>query len=276
MKLPLGHLLASSITTVLMKSPGLRAEDIRGRIIKSQGKNVTIQGIYKELRRLQESQIAFKSNDLFYLSLPWLLESKNQIEQSLDIYTKLSVLKAFLPTQGETLTWRFSEIHAMDRLVVNLMVSLLSKSETKEIYHWDPYPWYAVFHADLAEPFLNEFTRAGFSAYGIIGANSPISERVVRTQKPFGHQWWIGKPPFAYREDLALSVNAPFILSIRYPVEAVKIFRKIFSSKSALGRESLASFHQLSFTKLEFKVTLQHNTKRAQTLVNSFKKVFFT
>ncbi|MEY4700498.1 MAG: hypothetical protein RL326_685, partial [Pseudomonadota bacterium] len=222
------HFLASKIVRILMRAPGLEAEEIRQELARLHNQRVTRQGVYKELRRLQKSLTIFKAHGRFFLSLPWLLESRTELERVIETYSALSVVGDLLPGPGETQSWKFSDIHAMDRLVVNLLVSLLRRGEGREIYHWDPYPWYAVFHAELAEPFLNEFLRGKFRAYGVIGAKSPLSTKVVNAQKSYGHTWWIGDPGFSCREDTAMSVKPPFILNIKYPKPAIDVFRGLF------------------------------------------------
>jgi hypothetical protein len=270
----LNHFLASKIVTLLMTEPGLSAEAIRSRVGRVLRKPATLQGVYKELRRLQKSTVVFKARGRFFLSLPWLLESRSELERGIQTYSSLSVVGDLLPQQGESQTWRFSDIHAMDRLVVNLLVTMLRHGDDRQIYHWDPYPWYAVFHADLAAPFLKEFLRGKHSAFGIIGAESPISDKMVTVQKAFSHTWWIGTPLFAHREDTALSVKPPFVLSIRYPQQAISVFRGLFSRKNPFTTDAVAPFHALMAQKLTYRVTLQNNPRRSQMLAKSFRRLF--
>jgi hypothetical protein len=270
----LSHFLASKVVTLLMAEPGLTAEAIRVRVGHMLRKPVTVQAVYKELRRLQKSTVVFKARGRFFLSLPWLLESRAELERGIQTYSSLSVVGDLLPQQGESQVWRFSDIHAMDRLVVNLLVTMLRHGEDREIYHWDPYPWYAVFHADLAAPFLKEFLRGKHRAFGVIGAESPISDKMVAAQKAFSHTWWIGSPLFAHREDTALSVKPPFILSIRYPQQAVSVFRDLFAHKKPFTTDAVAPFHALMAQKLTYRVTLQNSAERSQMLTRSFRRLF--
>jgi hypothetical protein len=268
------HFLASKIVRILMKAPGLEAEQIRQELARLYNQRVTKQGVYKELRRLQKSTTIFKAHGRFFLSLPWLLQSRTELEEVIATYSSLSVVGDLLPGVGESQSWSFSDIHAMDRLVVNLLVSLLRRDEGRDIYHWDPYPWYALFHADLAKPFLNEFRKGKFRAYGVLGAKSPISTRVVNAQREYGHTWWIGRPGFACREDTAISVKPPFILYIKYPRQAIQVFRDLFSHKSPFTAAAVAPFHTMLAHKLTYKVTLSHNPIKAENLAKSFRSLF--
>jgi hypothetical protein len=274
MNATLNQFLASKIVFILMTEPGLTAEVIRSKVVRLLRKQITVQGVYKELRRLQKNTIVFKARGRFFLSLPWLLESRSELERSIQTYSSLSVVGDLLPEAGESQSWRFSDIHAMDRLVVNLLVTMLRHGDDREIFHWDPYPWYAVFHADLAAPFLKEFLRGKHKAYGVLGAKSPISEKMIAAQQEFSHTWWIGAPLFAYREDTAISVKPPFILTIRYPHQAVTVFRELFKQKNPFTTDAVAPFQGLMSQKLSYRVTLAHNPGRAQTLVRSFRKLF--
>lgn len=268
------HFLASKIVRILMTTPGLEAENIRQQLARLHNQRVTRQGVYKELRRLQKNLIIFKARGRFFLSLTWLLKSRTELEHVIETYSALSVVGDLLPEVGETQSWKFSDIHAMDRLVVNLLVSLLRRDEGREVYHWDPYPWYALFHAELAEPFLNEFLRGKYRAFGVIGAKSPISMKVVTAQKSYGHTWWIGSPGFGCREDTAVSVKPPFILSIKYPRQSIRVFRDLFSHKTPFTAAAMAPFHAMLTQKLTYKVSLSHNPVKAQHLAKSFRKLF--
>lgn len=257
-----------------MVEPGLTAEMIRTRVVRLLRRQVTVQGIYKELRRLQKNTIVFKARGRFFLSLPWLLESRSELERSIQTYSSLAVVGDLLPEVGESQVWRFSDIHAMDRLVVNLLVTMLRHGDNREIYHWEPYPWYAVFHADLAAPFLKEFLRGKHKAYGVLGAESPISDKMIAAQEAYSHTWWVGAPLCAHREDTALSVKPPFILTIKYPPQAVAVFRELFAQRNPFTTDAVAPFQGLMAQKLTYRVTLAHNPGRAQTLVRSFRRLF--
>lgn len=268
------HFLASRIVKILMNDPGLMAEEIRQQLAKLHNQRVTRQGVYKELRRLQRASTVFKSRGRFFLSLPWLLDSRTELERVIRTYSSLPVVGDLLPEPHQTLVWKFSDIHAMDRLVVNLLVTMLRNDESRRIYHWEPYPWYAVFHADLAEPFLKEFVRGEFRAYGVLGARSPISTKVVEAQKRFGHTWWIGTPNFPHREDTAISVKPPFILRVKYPPAAVQVFRDLFAHKAPFAAAALSPFHALQSQKVTYRVSLAHLPARSKALATSFGRLF--
>lgn len=268
------RLIATQIITILLKKPGLCAEALRQRVSKDNRVNVTIQAIYKDLRRLQQQQVVFKAESRFFLSLPWLLEMRTEIEDGVSTYSNLNILKNFLPLEGKSQSWRFSDIHAMDRLGVNLMISMLRQSGDKQLYHWEPFPWHALFHTELADPFLKEFRRSGYHAYGILGVQSPVCNRLIQAQKPLGHTWLVGVPSFPYRENTAITVKPPYILSVRYPKEAVSAFQHIFSQKHPTPSSITRPFHHLLHQNLSYCVTLHNNEKRAAAITRHFSTIF--
>lgn len=256
----------SNIITALLKDPGLSAEWLRARVSKLRGESVTVQGIYKDLRRLQSLRVVYKSRGKFYLSLSWLLDSREMIEQGITALSKPSVVTSFLPEEGESNSWTFSDIHAMDRFVSNMVLALQLQGTSKTSFHWVPYPWFAAYYPDRVQPFLKEFKRSGLTAYGILGAKSRLTQEIVAAQKPFGHSWRIGAPTFKHSDDTSLTIKPPFILSVRYPKKAVEVFQKFFGLKNPPSPRAYAPFHDLEFQKLSYRATITNNPKRAESL----------
>jgi hypothetical protein len=256
----------SNIITVLLKDPGLSAEWLRARVSKLRGESVTVQGIYKDLRRLQALRIVYKSRGRFYLSLSWLLDSRETIEKGIAELTKPSVVTSFLPEEGETNSWTFTDIHAMDRFVSNMVLALQLQDTSTPSFHWVPYPWFAAYYPDRVQPFLKEFKRSGLTAQGILGAKSRLTQEIVTAQKPFGHHWRIGAPKFKHSDDTSLTIKPPYILSVRYPKKAVEVFQQFFGLRNPPSPAAYAPFHDLELHKLSYRATITNNPKRAESL----------
>ncbi|MEY4700471.1 MAG: hypothetical protein RL326_658 [Pseudomonadota bacterium] len=259
----------SNIIMALLRDPGLTAETLRARVSTLRGESVTVQGVYKDLRRLQSLRVVYKSSGRFHLSLSWLLDSRELIEQGIAAHSKTSVITNFLPEPGESRSWGFSDIHAMDRFVSNMVLALQLHGTSKTSFHWVPYPWFAAYYPDRVQPFLKEFKRSGLTAHGILGAKSRLTHEIIAAQRPFGHQWRIGAPTFKHSEDTSLTIKPPFILSVRYPKKAVEVFRKFFALRNPPSPEAYTPFHDLEFQKMSYRVTISNNEKRAESLAEA-------
>jgi hypothetical protein len=266
----------SNIITALLAEPGLSAETLRVRVSKLRGETVTVQGIYKDLRRLQSLRVVYRSHAKFYLSLSWLLDSKELIERGIAAYSETSVVASFLPDHGESRSWSFSDIHAMDRFVSNMVLALQLHGTSKTSFHWVPYPWFAAYYPDRAQPFLKEFRRSGLSAYGLFGAKSPLTDEIIAAQRQFGHHWRVETPSFKHSEDTSLTIKPPFILSVKYPKKAVEVFRRFFALRAPPAPKAYTPFHDLEFQKLSYRVTISHNERRSQSLAEQFTSTLAT
>lgn len=263
----------ANIISVLLKEPGISAEALRSRVAKLRGGSVTVQGIYKDLRRLQALRVVFKGRGKFYLSLSWLLDSRELIEAGISAHTERSVVQGFLPGIGESRSWNFTDIHAMDRFVSNMVLALQLHGSSKTSYHWVPYPWFAAYYPDRVQPFLREFQRSGLKAYGFLGARSRLTHEIAAAQKRFGHHWSVGNPGFQHSDHTSLTIKPPYILSVRYPKRAVEVFRKFFALRNAPSPAAFAPFHDLEFQRLTYKVTISNNERRSASLTETFNVV---
>ena len=158
----------SQIIQALLTEPGLSAEELRKRVSLLRKESVTIQGIYKDLRRLQALGVVYKGRAQFYLSLSWLLDSRDALDQGVKAYSRSTVLARFFPQVGESQSWSFSDIHAMDRFVANLILALQLQGQSTASFHWVPYPWFAAFYPNRVQPFLKEFRKRNLTAYGVL------------------------------------------------------------------------------------------------------------
>lgn len=89
--------LENIITLLLAKHGELEAENIWKKIKPE----ISIQGIYRVLRKLQKEGVIIKAKQKYSLRIPWILDLSDLINKTEKIYLQEKYIAKFLPTKNK-------------------------------------------------------------------------------------------------------------------------------------------------------------------------------
>ncbi|MDC0358732.1 hypothetical protein OAO01_07950, partial [Oligoflexia bacterium] len=116
--------------------------------LASEGKDYTRQAIYKELAKLQKNGVIYKLGKTYGLSLPWITQLRQLVEQMQTNYVEHFPFAQLFPQDKSKSSWVFPNLLLMDDFWNQLLISLFNHCQGKIMFEWIPHAWYRIFHLE--------------------------------------------------------------------------------------------------------------------------------
>lgn len=113
--------------------------------LAAEGDAWSCQAVYKQLRKLTESQVVTKVGTSYSLDSSWVV---NSYETLANTYQKLRIKDPVFEeviAKGKK-TWTFKSLAHLHPFWSYLVVGLTLRSETEYLIEWVPYPWWSLIN----------------------------------------------------------------------------------------------------------------------------------
>ncbi len=146
MLLGLNTELENSIIIALSGGGYLSADEVLSTV-NDKGKAITLQGLYRVLKKLQDEKVITKERRTYSLRLPWIIELTQFAEQLETTYLHSNHLTQLLPTSSiQKRVWRFNNLMKMVEAWMQIVVAMGKVSENKTALTYAPHLWFALIH----------------------------------------------------------------------------------------------------------------------------------
>ncbi len=124
------------IVELLADKPSLQAANIQDQLL-TDGKEFTIQAIYKALRLLENGGVVVKHKKKYALRLSWVTDIENLAKDASANYTKRAVIS--LPKKQQKVIWHYNSLLTLNNFWSQILLLLINKSETHTLLTWMPH-----------------------------------------------------------------------------------------------------------------------------------------
>ncbi|PIR77038.1 MAG: hypothetical protein COU30_04655 [Candidatus Magasanikbacteria bacterium CG10_big_fil_rev_8_21_14_0_10_38_6] len=163
------------VIQILAQHGDYTVEDLKAIISEQWHQDITIQGIYRVLRKLQRDGIVVKEKRFYSLRVPWILHVREMLDRMEETYLQEKFLSRYLPSsEEETYTWIFSNLIKLSDFYLQLLFALVHASEDKIIYQYHPHPWFNLPQLDQGQKFNTIFLEKTHYNFVLIGSVIPF------------------------------------------------------------------------------------------------------
>ena len=188
--------LDDHLVMLLARKRSATAAELQLALSEQYGK-FTIQGIYKELNKLQAAGVIVRQHGRYGLNLAWILNLAELADTMFETQTSGADGFGILPETQEKTTFVFRRLAHVDDFWIHALLMLLEKSESGVLYQWIPHPWFHLIHGQKSKPLHNALKVSGFKAKSIIGGSSYL-DRYSETYTMKGtYEFFYAPGPFA-------------------------------------------------------------------------------
>lgn len=263
--------LQESLIFTLGGAPNRTAKALQTDIAKIY-KPCSLQAIYKELRGLQSRGVVVKANQLYSLSLAWVLKMIQFTDQLDHHYVRHRAMPVLLPKPGESKVWHFTRLRRLEDFWVHLLLVLTESSKDRILYQWMPQPWIFLVQHQRQIDFQEAMHELKAKISLIIGGRNFLQRAFLRYLRKDLYQVSLEPSRFERRRTVYLSVIGDYILRIRIDPRTAKSLDRFFSEVSSERDLKLEQVLELFRRQGTFSVTVLHNRARASELRRQFKQ----
>lgn len=258
----------------LVKEPGASAKRIF-QLLNSQGHAYTLRGVYKELAKLTEQGILFKSGQSYNLRLAWITKLLAFGDQAFERYTAPSYLAGYLGGDYAKHSEKFTDIRKLDRLWTQLIFALHQMYPSKIMCFWCPYQWFYLAHYFTCTQFYEAIDLAGFKRVHIIGTDTYLGRRALN-DLPKGGVYSFAESPFHHERTTYYTVIGDIVVTVKLDEQVTARIHSLFQtvrSESELDPEVL---EKVFGARVKATLRSEKNPKKAASLKKKFANFFGT
>jgi hypothetical protein len=265
--------LEDHLVTALGREHMLSAADLYSRVTSTYGR-CSIQAVYKELRKLQNLGVVVKSREKYSLSLSWILNLAELVDQMYYGHAEPKHLEVTLSPRSAKQSYTFTKLTKVDDFWIHSLLSLLQNSKEKILYQWIPHPWFHLIHSEKSWPFHNALRVSGFQVKSIIGGNTFLDQHSKRTTTEGVYEFSYRKGPFHDLRDEYYSVTDRHLLTVKLDQQKTNQLERLYSSIKSFDDFDVASVVEAVNSPGQIKLTIESSPKKIRPIWKQFREYF--
>lgn len=275
-EIPSSDSISGQIILVLKENVGLSSKQIRHELLRQFNKEVSLQAVFKTLKKLIQRGIVCKKGREYQLNMTWISdiisfadELKGKFLHGLPILTRLQEIEK----QGDALLFRFKTLSehynwwwAIDDK------KLIERSKNKICCDVVEHEVWPVIFIERELKFHEEYS--SLKHYTLIGYDTPLDREVANLFRKMGHQVLTGAK---LGQKMEFHIIGDYIFEDFYPKSFNKKFHELFLRTKNLNELNLNYVRKLLNSKIDIRVVVIKDTLLAKRMADKvlayFKKV---
>lgn len=234
---------------------------------------VTIQAVYKELRKLVSDEVVIDKQKKLSLTLTYIEHQNKEWRRVLEKYTHQVSFDDFLQLpKGKSLSFAFSNIVDLDLFWTQAFVVLerILPSEVPR-YSIIPHDWFTY-----ARPSTDEVWTGNKDALRrmVITHPAPVDFEIARYRRKEGYEFTGGENPLKLTEAEYITLVSDWVFEVEFDKKVSKELNEYIWSLKKVEEVNPDKMDELMKTKGTFKLKLSNNPKKATEHANKVKKYF--
>jgi hypothetical protein len=261
------------LVQILGQHGALEVRDLHAACAKI-GREVSIQGIYHELRKLQGLGIVLKVGKTFQLSISWASEFVLFADRVYENCINKASARAILPLEGEKRSWEFTNLLRMDDFWVQIMQTFFVETGNRELFGWIPHPWYYFAQPRKVVDFYRFVKREKRRLYYILGEDTLLARRYVETLSTqiFSHSF--APSPFTFGKHVYLDVTRPYIVKVSVDLATAGRIEKLFLSVKNASDLPFVAVDRALNQPARLRIQIIHDDAAAGRMERKFRDFF--
>lgn len=273
MLLEKGQKIEDMIVEALAVVPNVSAKELTKHISQTV-KEVSLQAVYQELRKLERAGVVMRHKKRYSLGLHWVLELASFVDTLYDRYTQPDVI-GILPSEDEpTKTWKFHSIASAVPFWTHMVLCMAQDSEERVCYEYVDHVWFHLVSSAVENQFVKAMNNLGLTHFLAVGGDTFLDKLYANEIEPEKLTLTFGKRPLTSDSDNYISCVGSYILKIKPSKTTLPVINNFFAS--TVKSEDLKAGAVSDFVKqrCSIKMTLENNPKKAEKIKRAFRRYF--
>lgn len=263
--------LEDLIVKILAQYPDISASEIF-KNIDTTNKTYSLQGIYKELKKLQNEGVVVKYKQTFSLRLPWVLEFVS-LADTVE-YQYIRRISNQIPDYKDKQIWHFTNLLRLNDFWSQILLQLIQQSKTRTVLAWNPHPWFHLAQKEQEAQFIKALELTKSTMYVIVGGNTFLDVWTKQFWKEPTVVHSFSKGPFDAKQQEYINVIDQYIITVKLSKDMADIIDGIYKKTQEIGVHNIFEIVELFNTRTSAKIILEKNPRKAQKITRQFKQFF--
>jgi DNA-binding transcriptional ArsR family regulator len=260
------------IVQILAQAGSHSPAEIHSRMLEK-GYGYSQRGVYKELNKLEQEGIIYKSGKYFSLQLTWILNLLKFADQAYETSTSQYILKEALRADSFKKVYRFKDLRRLDLFWIQNLMALHQLHQGEPLFLWCPYQWFQLVHSYAVESFYQASDQTSARRYHIIGYDGYLS-RIALKSLPKNGTYSFAESPFHQEQSTYYSLIASTVITIKLDDSITGHMSKLFQQVKRENDLVNADVAKLFHAKVRASLTIEKNERKAKKLRKKFTDFF--
>jgi hypothetical protein len=264
--------LAHYIIQSLASQQLLEVADLRKKVLDVSGKHYSVQGLYKELRKLQEEGVLFKLKNKYSLRFPWVFDFISLADKLSETYTQQPQFPLILPEINKKEIWHFSSLLKMNDFWSHILLILIQQSKHKVLLGWNPHPWFHLVQTKQEEQYIKALKLARSKLYLIVGGRSLLDKWTEKFWDKETVRYSFGKSDFHNERSTYFNVIDEYVVTVKLQPKTAQAIDTIYENTKSMDDLNINSILLIFNQKTKCSIWLEKNPQKAKKIGIKFKK----
>ena len=233
----------------------------------------TLQGVYKELKKLDREGVILKVDKKHSLRLSWALEYTALARSIEESYLSPQYV-ALLPKANKKEIWRFDNLFKLNDLWAQLLLVLAEQSKDKIICGWNPHTWFHLAEAKEEEKYIQSLERLGVKLYLFIGGNHYLDVWAEKYLKKEHINYSYAKTSFQEERSKYYNVVDDYILTVKLDQDTTDRIEALYEKTLSQEEMNIAEIMSIFNRKVKASLWLERDPSKAELYRKRFAREF--
>lgn len=262
--------IAKTICTLLQNGPVLKRDVLRHVV---QENRVTVQGVYKELRRLIKNSTLLLHNNTLSLNLMYIQkelekwqrtrERYEDIEQNNQEFSKLK--------EGKSMTVKFKDLKSLDMYWVHISVLISTYKKDMPSYALIPHDWFFYATQDT-DSFWSKSEKERSRI--LITHPTELDKSISRQRIKLGYKVTTNENPLHQEQNVYINLIGGYICKVTMSPEISKQIDLISNTYQKMRDIPKDQIQKLLITQSTLSIKITQDFKKYEKLIKKCEKWF--
>ena len=241
---------------------------------------MSVQGVYKALRRLRQAEIVIVYKHVASLSTVWLAKELERVTFSINAYQSIPDIENVLAGKAKRATFTFRTLNEIDLFWTHTFLLLADKIPPRyHSYSIQPHDWYLYVRFDTDKFWMKKHKEGGRVSRIILTHAGALDYAVTRARKEkLGRlfEYTLDKNPLEQDSSTYYNVIGPLIFTARFDSSVTEQLDRfvVEHNKLPLPKEEQSLINSIVNTKGIFTLTVEYDEKKANRMIDKVRKYF--
>jgi hypothetical protein len=238
------------------------------------GLTYSVQGIYKELRKLRAQGVVLKHQQRYSLSLPWILNLMALADNMFEAHLREASLHTLLPDSGGKYVWTFSNLLKLDDFWMHIILLLFSQSNARVMYQWLPHPWFHLAQKEKSPSFQKAIELGGFRVFSIIGGDTYLDLWSKQITTPGAYEFSYARGPFHEQRTHAYSLIDPYLLTVTLDQGTTRKIDELYQKVTSIESLPVGEVVRLMQSTVHASMRIENSPAKARRMLRKMQDYF--
>ena len=244
------------------------------QLINQEHREVSLQAVYKELRKLIAGGVVWKQASGYSLSASWVLNFSQLADTMYHTLTESGLFEDVVPVSGEKARYQFSNLVRLDDFWINSLIMMVERSKEKKMYQWLPHPWFNLIQNWKSMPFQNALLLSGGFVQSIIGGTNFLDKQASLLTTKGVYEFSYSPGPYDERQSTYLSVTDTYLQTVELDPTKVKVIEDIYTSVQSAEDFDAAEILRRLVLPCKVTLTIDTNPRKVKRVYRKLRDYF--